>query len=242
MCFITNKINNVSNIQSLVHINDLSEQLTIYSACIDNSYDNNYMILPVPNSETVDFLNIDVSIINQLTQDNFFNNTEKSIFSNIEIFKSYNELLLFFKKIFIVNKCYQELKNYSSKIWGFIVCKLNIGNYQYMPLCYKHKMIVSHSYIPTKKCYMLKSHIIFNNNNYNWDNKIYLLNTSPSIVLLSLSNKNEYYIINSENNIIIDNKYDLGKYIGVDKYLIYNSTNKIICTFNTDLFNYYFIK
>jgi hypothetical protein len=89
---------------------------------------------------------------------------------------------------------------------------------------------------------MLKSHIIFNNNNYNWDNKIYLLNTSPSIVLLSLSNKNEYYIINSENNIIIDNKYDLGKYIGVDKYLIYNSTNKIICTFNTDLFNYYFIK
>jgi hypothetical protein len=237
MCFITNKINYISNIQTLVHINELSEQLTIYSVCIDNYNQDNYMILPVPNPKPLDFLNIDINIINQLTQHNCFNNILCN-YNNIEILESYNELMIFLKQTFVINKCYQELKNYSNKLWGFIVCKLNIGNYQYIPLCYKHKMIVSHSYIPTKKCYMLKNHIILNNNYYYWDNTIYLLNSIPSILLSSLSTKNDYYIINSENNIIIDNKYNLGNYISVDKYIIKNN----ICMFNIDLFNYYFIK
>jgi hypothetical protein len=91
-------------------------------------------------------------------------------------------------------------------------------------------MIVSHIYIPTKKFYLAQSI-----NNYDWNHVIYLINVASSSVLSSLASCIDYYIINDESDLTIDNKYILGKYLNIDKYFI-NIKNS---NFNIDFYNFY---
>ena len=229
MCIIINPIDTIYNTKIIISINDELEQLTIYSNCINNKDKINYMILPVPNPNTVEFINIDLSTLNNLTQHNFIDdNIYIKQYTNIILYKSYNELIS--NELFNLDKYINELINYSNKLWGFIVCQIDIGNFQYMPLCYKHKMIVSHIFIPTKKIYLAQSI-----NNYDWNHVIYLINVASSIVLSSLASCIDYYIINDEYDLTIDNKYILGKYLNIDKFFI-NIKNS---NFNIDFYNFY---
>jgi hypothetical protein len=229
MCIIINPIETIYNTKIIISINNKLEQLNIYSNCINNKDKINYMILPVPNPNTLEFININLSTLNNLTQHTFYDdNIPCKEYENIILYKSYNELLS--NKLFNSEKLITELLNYSNKLWGFIVCQINIGNFQYMPLCYKHKMIVSHIYIPTKKFYLAQSI-----NNYDWNHVIYLINVASSSVLSSLASCIDYYIINDESDLTIDNKYILGKYLNIDKYFI-NIKNS---NFNIDFYNFY---
>ena len=232
MCIITEPIENITNTRIIVSINNNLEQLTIYSNCINNSIENNYMILPVPNPDTLEFINIDSTSLNNLTQHQFYENEDivhLKQYGNIKLYKSYNELFSSKESFLDID---QLKTNYSGKLWGFIVCELCIGNFQYMPLCYKHKMMVSHIYIPTKKCYSFNKI----NKGYNWNHVIYLLDSLPSILLSSLSSIRDYYTINNEDDFIIDGKYNLGKHINIDKNIINNKNSNL----NIDLFNYYY--
>jgi hypothetical protein len=250
MCIITNLIENISDTKIIVNINNQLEQLTIYSNSINNINTNNYMILPVPNPDTVEFLNIDIKTLNNLSQHQFFDTKDTNEllyfrqYNNITLCKSYDELRTFLnnKNVNIYTMCIKHLNNYSGKLWGFIVCQLSVGNFQYMPLCYKHKMMVSHIYIPTKKWYSFDFYDNINKQfklsiNYDWDHYIYLINTTPSILLSSLSTNREYYTINDEHELIIDDKYNLGKYINIDKHFINSKKSNL----NIDLFIFYFM-
>ena len=88
MCIIINPIETIYNTKIIISINNKLEQLTIYSNCINNKDKINYMILPVPNPNTLEFINIDLSTLNNLTQYNFSdNNIHCKEYENIILYK-----------------------------------------------------------------------------------------------------------------------------------------------------------
>lgn len=59
MCIITNAVRSVAQTQIYVSLSEtLDHQLTIYSNKVDSYSENNRMILPVPNSASVQLINL----------------------------------------------------------------------------------------------------------------------------------------------------------------------------------------
>ena len=59
MCIILEEIKNISNTEIFISIDKIgSRELVIYKTCIENDDENNFMIIPVPNPDTVKFYNL----------------------------------------------------------------------------------------------------------------------------------------------------------------------------------------
>lgn len=237
MCFIGQPINYISNTKIIIIANS-SEQITIYSNCINNIYDDNVMIIPVPNPESVSF--IDIDSINSLLLEYIIDNDKDDsdyIIDNYytKIYNNIDELLNANNKDFLLSSyCINELHSYSgstsnsNKLWGFIVCKLNKGNIKYMPIAYKHKMITNHAYIPTRVYY--KSEYLYSYiniyeylpfyNYYSWDHEICLINTKGTVLLNSISSERSNKKLNLPINLSFNNILNLKNNINIEKYII----------------------
>lgn len=234
MCFIGQPINNISNTKIIVIVNN-SEQITIYSNCINNIYDDNVMIIPVPNPETVSF--IDLDSINSLILEDIVDTSDNENYIidhyYTKIYNNIDDVLRANDKDFILStECIKELINYSgstvksNKLWGFIVCKLNKGNIKYMPLAYKHKMITNHSYIPTRCFYKFES--LYNYfyeyiplfNYYYWNHEICLINTKGTVLLNSISTDRAFKTLKLPINLSFNNILNLKNNINIEKYII----------------------
>lgn len=59
MCIISNSVNKVSDTKILIAVNEKTDrQLVVYSNKVDNNSAKNAMILPVPMSNSVKFINL----------------------------------------------------------------------------------------------------------------------------------------------------------------------------------------
>ena len=230
MCFINQPIYNISNTNIIIITKDDS-QITIYSNCIYNEYDDNIMIIPVPNPETISFLNLDS--INGLLLEDIIDNTDDTDYIVDNYYtKLYNNIddLLIDKEFSLSTKCMNELMSYSgstknnqsNKLWGFIVCKLNKGNVKYLPIVYKHKMITNHSFIPTRAYYKIESYnnYFFNSYNYYWNHNISLINNKENIILNSISSDRFSKKLNLPVNLAFNNILNLKNNINIEKYII----------------------
>ncbi len=173
MCIISEPVEEVSKTKILVGVNsDFTKQITVYSNDVENYSESNAMILPVPNPQSVKF--IDLSNYSKIFNDadsvftleksrslsrNFslgINNTltihnvgsyKASIALGLEDLKRVN------KSVFNLSPgCYDLLKkDYSNPKFGFIICKLNKGKESYHPFAYSHNILsMEEIFIPTK--------------------------------------------------------------------------------------------
>lgn len=227
MCIISNNVNAVAKTKLLVAVNlKTNKQFVVYSNIVDNEISNNAMILPVPNPTSVKFHNL-------TSYPNIFDDCEKmfekhlsksckhmryNISSNmLEVFNvgSYKVSIAHsiedIKRIntnefSLLPGCESMLfENYSNPIYGFIICKLNIGNQNYHPFGYSHNLPRNKKvFIPTKH-YHPHNNLNFNENmstlkyslyqdeklkmpKEEWDHDIYLFNISSK---------------NNNNNILV---------------------------------------
>lgn len=165
MCIVVEEAK-VSATNIFVAPNESKErQIVIYSNNVDTSFEKNLMVLAVPNPETVDF--VDLSDYQELFEDvkKYFarheivtrshNRTSKSssTTNSLHIHEVGNFLASVCKNINDLKKIDVETfgrinddsvdfmkSKYSNTKYGFVVCKLKKGNYNYHPFAYTHKI------------------------------------------------------------------------------------------------------
>lgn len=175
MCIISNPIESVSATKILIAPNyKLNRQLTVYSNNVNNTSNNNAMILPVPNPQTIKLH--DLSNYTQLFDDcnacfinntnfgrgNYSTNSTNSFSLKLPIFNvgsyqasialSLEDIKRVDSSVFTLSDgCYELLlKEYSNPIFGFIICKLENSQKKYHPFAYSNDIYNNKLFIPTK--------------------------------------------------------------------------------------------
>lgn len=177
MCIISGKINSVSNTKLFCGTNSVaSRQITVYANNVDNPTRNNTMILPVPFPQSIQFHDLtkyselfnDCSncFKNQNYSNSFgtFNNSlrKKSMTKSLvvtsvgsysaSIANSLSDLNLANPEVFTITEESKKYlaKHYNNPNFGFIICKLNVGNHKYHPFAYSHNIKDKTVFIPTR--------------------------------------------------------------------------------------------
>jgi hypothetical protein len=174
MCIIAHPVDHVGATQIFVAPDaSRQNQITVYSNVVNNTTENNSMILPVPYPDTISF--VDLSNYPTFFKDcndcfvvqNYGARSGRSIMTNdsiggkktlevhrvggylASIAKSLDEIKQADSSIFnIPNECINVLDSYP-KGYGFIICKLEQGTKEYHPFAYTHA-IEDTLFIPTK--------------------------------------------------------------------------------------------
>ena len=199
MCIISLAVEEVCDTNIFVAVEELT-QLTVYSNTVKNYTDNNAMVLPVPNPDSLKFIDLSKypKIFDDLRDsfyedsfdgvtfdgDNFGINGVLQVFNvgsyKVSVAMNLNDIMRVDKTVFTLsNGCYDVLKsNYgepSTVPFGFIICKLVKGKDTYHPLAYSHTIISKDRvFIPTK-------HYHDNNETYtasNYDNSPKYMHTN----------------------------------------------------------------
>lgn len=149
-----------------------NRQLTLYTNHVGTDFDDGYMILPVPYPQTIRFhsphiLRRQEDYFHFLgAVDSAFNDHERyrSVFRpgvvsepsrvaayEVEVIDSIEDLMdLNDHRQFLHETTMDELAQiYSARHWGFLLCKLQQGEYIYEPLCYSHQSLAEHLYVPS---------------------------------------------------------------------------------------------
>lgn len=220
MCIISNTINGIFNLKMFVSPNfNNTEQLVAFTVCVNNISENNFIILPIPKTEEIQFIDFTNYI-------NFFDecNSHFSMQKKFMIYDKTKNIIslqnsfpnpIFVKDFITLETTYTEKinekvmdflkKNYENNNWSFIILDINYGIKKYMSFGYIHKMQNKKIYIPTKQFRLLNietSHYLEKNNdnkNVLWDIELFLYNCS----LLKNFNylKNEEFIWNKSFQI-----------------------------------------
>jgi len=233
MCIIIGEVVKVSNTNILCSLSeDKKRQLIVYSNLINNTTKNNAMILPVPLPDTIMFHDLS-------NYQNLFSDCNKCFTKQTKSWNSFN--LLSNLKTFSVGsytvsvaKNIEDLKKFDlspellsllrinyANIFGFIICKLNLGFEKYYPFAYSSEIYNNNIFIPTKHYYKINS-INFTTNYFNliqvtnniddnytnktgdWNHNIYFYNVYPQ--------KNNLITTMCENNYIWTSKiFDFNK-------------------------------
>lgn len=179
MCLISAAVNRVNNTQLLCAVNrNKTRQFTVYANKVDNPTLNNTMILPVPFPQTIKFHNLSdykrifndcdsCFSVQAMRLEVSFGMAKKcrggetlkvvSVGSyQASIANSLDELNLVNPDVFtITNEIKQFLaKHYQSMNFGFIICKLEVGNKDYHPFAYSHDIADQKIFLPTKHFHM----------------------------------------------------------------------------------------
>ncbi len=175
MCIIAREVESVGSTKIFVAPDSKREyQLTVYSNLIENETDNNAMILPVPNPNTVTFMEIYPSFFNDCSdcfkidhgRSKSFDDGARSCRETLEVHrvggylasiaKSLDEIKQADKSVFdIPEDCIKVLNGYPSS-YGFIICKLEKDKKEYHPFAYSHAMYYDILFIPTKHYHAIK--------------------------------------------------------------------------------------
>jgi hypothetical protein len=238
MCLISDDIENVSDTNILISPNsDNTKQLVVYSNYINNLSQSNAMVLPVPNSSTLEF--IDLTNYKNLFDDCkkcFYEpdavptyslncnskNSQLKVFNvgsyQVSVAMNLNQIQNVDKNIFNLSSGLNQMLNkyYNKSFFGFIICKLNSGKEKYHPLAYSHKIINSKIFIPTKHYHQeIKNIQTLNNPYFNQNN--YLLNNQS----YSFINNQNSSIDNLSNNSLSNNKSSNNEYADDWSHSIY---------------------
>lgn len=177
MCLISTEIQKVSKTKILVAPNfNKTKQLVVYSNFVNNISDSNAMVLPVPNPNSVQFINLSNYV--DLFEDCagcFYNpyQTKSAVLTNsysfnsrddkpLEVFnvgsyqvslaKNLDQINKVDSRVFTLSDGLKKILDlyYYQDYWGFIICKLTKGPESYHPFGYSHDIIDNKIYIPTR--------------------------------------------------------------------------------------------
>jgi len=189
MCIIADEIESVSKTKIFVATNPTkTRQITVYSNFVNSVVNNNAMILPIPSSQNVDF--IDLSNYKDIFDDckssfydlNFslgmrtksFSMNSKNILPVFNVGSYQVSLALNFEQLSNVNKNVFQLRDdlkkmlyefYSNPNWGFIICKLSKGPEEYHPFAYSHNIVDNKLFMPTRHFHVESTNKTQINNN-----------------------------------------------------------------------------
>jgi hypothetical protein len=148
MCLISRPVELVDGTKILVGINkNKTRQITVYSNKVKNRSDSNAMILPVPNPESIKFINLTdyknifddcdscfhsyvLGINSYVLGTNSLNSHKLEVFDigsyKVSLAMNLDELEHVDESVFKLSKgCNKVLsKYYNEKYWGFIILKL----------------------------------------------------------------------------------------------------------------------
>lgn len=217
MCIISGPIRSVKNTKLFVLPNkDKTRQMTFYLNSVD-SHDENMMILPVPNIDSLQlhtikykslFKNLADSVYKIPTRSwNLEMNTLRSAasasFETLEVFShgSYlvsiaptlQDLFRLDNTIFDFTPELHDFfaKHYTSE-FGYLCCKLKEGKQDYEPICYSHALHSNKKlFVPTLHYH--NHHGRVDTEHADWDHLIYSAGTTKDANLA--------YMSNSENKI-----------------------------------------
>jgi hypothetical protein len=235
----------------------------IYCNKIENKIASNAMVLPVPNCSSVQFhsmkdiphffYNLDQNFIKQylskgLTRSMNYsmNDTFGADDNELEVLdvgsylvskvESINDFDRLDKNVFQLSSTIKDiLSNKYGKQFGFLVCKLKIGNYDYEPLAYSHNSLIKNNkpylFLPS---YHYHPHDSFNNslnnnlsnsswfmeNNTHSDDNTYADDWSHDVYVVNFNPKSEFnqYIKQLDN-------FDTWKYVNSNKNVGYKKLN-----------------
>ncbi len=230
MCIISEPVEEVSETKILVGVNsDFTKQITVYSNDVENYSESNAMILPVPNPQSVKFIDLtnysrifnDADSVFELEKSRSLSKSLSRNYSlginsleihNVGSYKAsialgLEDLKRVNKSVFNLSSgCYDLLKrDYSNPKFGFIICKLNKGKESYHPFAYSHNLLsMEEIFIPTKHYHEHNSNKKpIRHTTYTADN----INDSPMFSNVSLYSGNRgvsfgtYEYINSNNSV-----------------------------------------
>lgn len=171
---ITCKRANINSVNIFTSPSENNErQFISISFTASNYFNNNFIILPIPNSETL-------KIYDNSNYNNFFGDCEKMIQLNKNL-ESYGEMEIgkeYVNSIYDINlvNSIEELiekkneipeilvdyleDNYSDK--GFLIIELEYGKHHYKPLMYSHKISNNKFYLPISTFYQSEKNYMNN--------------------------------------------------------------------------------
>lgn len=197
MCIISGPIRDVSSTKIFVLPNvDFSRQMTVYSNSVD-SPGNNLMILPVPNSRTIQF--------HEMKYEDLFQDLMNSVCSNsfsisasasaptrgfLQVFEhasyyvsvahSVEELFQLDTAVFrLTDDLYKFFRHFYDDGFGFVCCVLRPGIRNYEPLCYSHGIQGDRLFVPTRH-YHVETDGSVDTFKADWDHLIFSAATKKS--------------------------------------------------------------
>lgn len=196
MCIISGPIKDVSSTKIFVLPNvDFSRQMTVYSNSVD-SPGNNLMILPVPNSHTIRFHELDYEDLFQDLMNSVYKNSfgvEASaslsrgflqVFVNgsyyVSVAHSVEELFQLDTAVFrLTDDLYNFFRHFYDEGFGFVCCVLRPGIRNYEPLCYSHDINGDRLFVPTRH-YHVETDGSVDTVKADWDHLIFSAATKKS--------------------------------------------------------------
>jgi hypothetical protein len=140
-----------------------NRQIVVYSNSVENRHPNNFMILPVPDTKSLEFHDLRgyknifkdcETAFNSLLKGRGNQDGGIKVFSvgsyDVSVVENKNKIKDLNPKYFSVSKgLIQFLQKKYDNDRGFVVCKLKKGKHDYHPMAYSHKIIKNRLYIPT---------------------------------------------------------------------------------------------
>ena len=206
MCMISDEIISVGKTRRFVGVNTgtRQKQITIYSNEVDTESLKNSMILPVPFPESVKFIdmseypdifedcessfeNIVTRSLNYGRGDYFSDNCFLDVLDvgsyKVSLAKNIQELSNVDPHVFTIPSEFIEMlkENYTSKSWGFIICRLDKGLKEYHPFAYSHNIAGNNVFIPTRHYHKHSAGEVVIKNRADWDHDIYFYNIKKTL-------------------------------------------------------------
>lgn len=176
MCIISDEIIAVSDTKIFVAPDpNKQRQYVCYSNSVINAVNSNIMILPVPNPQTLQFIDLtNYKDIFDICNEHFHDpnpsfNDDEGVYRlscnstgtlhvlnvgsySVSVGMCLDDLLRVDKSVFVLSDELIDVmkKYYSGSFWGFIVCKLKKGPEKYHPLAYSHDIYNGKIFIPTR--------------------------------------------------------------------------------------------
>ncbi len=164
MCIITAKVERVSGTNIFVCALDDGRQIVIYNNTVETPVQHNTMVLPVPNPESVKFINLETykkffadceSSFSEPRESNYLSRSLYASASlkestlpvydvgsyHVSIVPSVNDFHRLDPDYFTIDPYIPNaLQQKYDSTFGFILCKLRKGQHSYHPLAYTHQI------------------------------------------------------------------------------------------------------
>lgn len=235
MCMISKEVEEVTDTKLFAGTNpSKTRQLTVYANTVDNVSKNNAMVLPVPFPNSVifhdlsDYKDFFTDCSSCFSSEYLYKSQSMSFTNNANSLHVYNvgsykaSIVPTIADFGRIDSSVFELSDglkktlqvhYSNPIFGFIVCKLDVGKEKYHPFAYSHTISNKMIFLPTrhyhvekpKNNYFLNGNFVDLENldhaNYadyadyadDWSHEIYLYNTdvesNKKLISMSKSDK-----------------------------------------------------
>ncbi len=221
MCILSAIVDKVASTKLFTCVlNDGERQFIVYSNTVDTPIQNNTMILPVPNPESVQF--VDLSQYKNFFEDcqsSFRKKYDESYDSRytcslrsaaadhkplpvytvgsyaVSIVPSAADFARLDRSQFSIERTLPPLlaQKYDDPSFGYLVCKLRKGNHSYHPFAYTHDIHTNHLlFLPTYHIHPDGTDLM-DEKEADWDHVIYAVDTDLEQANIPIDQSPEYY-------------------------------------------------